>query len=397
MKKKADFPLLITYNDLIYLDNAATTQKPLSVINAVTDFYTTSNAPVKRGIYQLAEKATEAYEAARAIVARYLNADPNEVIFTSGATEGINFIAAAWAAEQLQEGDEIVLTELEHHANILPWQFLAQKKGITLRYIPVDVDGRLDYSTLDTLITSKTKLISCVTVSNAIGTTVDTKRIIMQARKVGARVLLDACQSAPHAPLDVQELDCDFLVFSGHKILGPTGIGVLFIKHDVQPYVRPYKFGGGMVLQADYFDATYLDPPHCFEAGMPPIAQAVGLGAALEYLTNQVDFNALQNYEAQLCAALIDGLQSMHYIRILGPIDQLEQQGHLVSFVHEKYHYHDVGAFLDKHSIAVRTGHYCAQPLARKLGIDGSIRVSFYLYNDEYDIKHLLEVLKKLT
>jgi SufS family cysteine desulfurase len=393
--KTNNFPFFKKHKDLIYFDNAATTQKPQCVIDAINYFYAYQNAPIKRGLYSIAESATEAFEHARKVVADFINADSDEIIFTSGATEGINFIASTWAVQHIKKGDEIVITELEHHSNMLPWQRCAQQTGAILKYIPVTQEGNLDLLHLDSIITKKTKMVSFLDVSNAIGTHVDVDSIVLRAREVGAKVLIDACQSIPHTKIDVKKYGCDFMVFSGHKMLGPTGIGVLYIKKAIQEEVPPYRLGGGMVFEADYFSARLLKAPKCFEAGTGPIAQAIGLSAAIKYL-NSLDFKAIKSLEASLCAATIEGLQKIPYIRILGPLDQLKEKGHLVSFIHEKYHFHDIAAYLDQHSICVRTGHYCAQPLARKLGIDGSVRVSFYLYNTLSEVQRFLDVMQHL-
>lgn len=392
---KKDFPLLKN-NKLIYFDNAATTQKPQQVIDTLSDFYAQHNAPIKRGIYRLAEEATQLYEDARATVAQFIGAQPDEIVFTSGATESINFIATAWGTKHIKAGDEIVITELEHHSNLLPWQQLALQKGATLKYIPVTDEGQLDLGNLDSIITKKTKIVSFLNVSNAIGTHVDVSALVKAARAVGAKVLIDACQSVPHQKTDVKAYDCDFLAFAGHKVLAPTGIGVLYIKKDMQPEVPPYQFGGGMVFEVGQYESRWLEPPHCYEAGTPPVAQAIGLASAINYLTEHIDYAALRQHEAALCTRLIEGLQALPAIRILGPIEQLKKMGHLVSFTHKKHHFHDVAAFLDSRGICVRTGHYCAQPLARKLGIDGSIRASFYLYNSISEVDQLLEALAAL-
>ncbi len=393
---KKDFPIFSHHKKLIYFDNAATTQKPQQVIDTISDFYAYHNAPVNRGMYQLAEEATQLYEDSRATVAQFIGAKSEEIVFTSGATESINFIASTWGEKHITAGDEIVITELEHHSNLLPWQQLALKKGASLKYIPVTREGMLDLSNLDRIITKKTKIVSFLDVSNAIGTHVDVSALVTAARSVGAKILIDACQSVPHQKISVQKYDCDFLAFSGHKLLGPTGIGVLYIKKDIQPEVPPYQFGGGMVFDVGQTQSRWLEPPQCYEAGTPPVAQAIGLASAIRYLTEQVDFVELKKHEAALCKRLIEGLQAIPDIRILGPIEQLKKEGHLVSFTHKKHHFHDVGAFLDQHGICVRTGHYCAQPLARKLGIDGSIRASFYLYNSPEGVDRLLEVLESL-
>jgi len=394
---KKDFPLLSS-SPLIYLDNAATTHKPESVIEAMNNFYRTGYATVHRGIYRLSEQATHQFEHVRSQVAHFINADPHEIIFTQGATQGINFIATAWALKRLNSGDEIVLTELEHHANLLPWQQVAQQTGATLRFIPILNDGTLDLTNLSTIITERTKLVSMVHVSNALGTHNDTAPIIKQARAVGAHVLLDAAQSVAHQKLDVRKLDVDFLVFSGHKLLGPTGIGVLYIRTALQQEVPPYHYGGGMVFHANYTHATWLKAPACYEAGTPPSAEVIGLGAALDYIEKNIDFDEQQRHEALLCSTIIKELETIPAIRILGPREMLRTRGHMVSFTLKGWHPHDVGAYLDQHGIAVRTGHYCAQPLATKLGIpQGSIRLSFYAYNSVQDVDSCIEVLKKLV
>jgi cysteine desulfurase / selenocysteine lyase len=392
---KKDFPLLKN-NKIIYFDNAATSQLPKHVIDMLNDFYTNHNAPIKRGIYRLAEEATQMYEDARAIVAQFIGAQSDEIVFTSGATESINFIATGWGNQHIRAGDEIVITELEHHSNLLPWQQLALQKGATLKYISVRDEGTLDLSNLDAIITTKTKIVSFLDVSNAIGTHVDVAALTKAARAVGAKVLIDACQSVPHQKINVKEYDCDFLVFSGHKMLASTGIGVLYIKKDVQHEVPPYQFGGGMVFEVGEFKSRWLKPPHCYEAGTPPVAQAIGLAAAINYLTKYVDFTALKKHEAALCTRMIENLHKLPDISILGPIEQLKKMGHLVSFTHKKHHFHDVAAYLDSKGICVRAGHYCAQPLARKLGIDGSIRASFYLYNSISEVDEFLDVIGNL-
>jgi cysteine desulfurase/selenocysteine lyase len=348
-------------------------------------------------MYSLAEKATARFEQARATIAGFINAQPQEIIITKGATEGINFIAATWAEHTLQEGDEIVLTELEHHANLIPWQQLAQRKNSVLKFIPINPDGSLNYDTLNDIITARTRFVTITHVSNAIGTTVDIKRIITMAQAVGARVLIDACQSIPHQPIDVKDIDCDFLVFSGHKMLGPTGIGILYMHQRMHSQVPPYHFGGGMIFEASYERATWLPSPARYEAGTPPVAQAIGLAEAINFLMNEIDFDRLISYESHLCGQFIKGLEAIPGFRIIGPTEDLIKRGHLVSFVHDSYHPHDIAAYLDTFGICVRSGHYCAQPLARKLGIEGgSVRASFYMYNTPSQIEQCLSVLKKL-
>jgi cysteine desulfurase/selenocysteine lyase len=394
---RKDFPILSSSpQPFIYFDNAATTQKPESVIEAMSNFYRTDYATVNRSMYARAEKATEKYEAVRAQVASFIGAEPSEIVFTKGATESINMVATAWGMQNIKKGDEIVLSELEHHANLLPWQQIAQKTGAILKFIPITSDGTLALDKLTEIITPKTKLVGIIHVSNALGTHNDLEPIIEAAHKVGARVLVDAAQSIAHQKIKVKKMNPDFLVFSGHKMLGPTGVGVLYIKKAVQPEMPPAQFGGSMVFQATYTDAQWLPAPACYEAGTPPIAEVIGLGAALEYYIKNIDFTALKAHETALTAHTINGLSTLPGIRILGPVEQLKKMGHMVSFTVEGYHPHDIGAYLDANGIAVRTGHYCAQPLAQRLGITGSIRVSFSCYNTIEEVDYFLEVMKKL-
>jgi cysteine desulfurase/selenocysteine lyase len=397
--KRADFPILkqtINGKPLCYLDNAATSQKPQSVIDAVVNFYTTTNSNIYRGAHFFSEQATMLYEQARAGVAQFIRArDTSEIIFTRGCTEGINFVATAWAMKHINPGDEIVITGLEHHANMVPWQNVAAARNAILKVIPVHPDGSLIIDNLDSIITEKTKLLACIHVSNALGTHVPVERLIMHAKQVGAYVLIDAAQSVGHQKVNVVDLDCDFLVFSGHKMLAPTGIGVLYIRQELHDIVDPYQFGGGMVFEVDYQKASYLKSPQKFEAGTPPIAQVIGLGAAVNYL-QQIDFEQLRAHEAQLCAQLIDGLASIDRVRMLGPLDQLKKQGHLVSFVVEGIHAHDVAAYLSQEGICVRAGDYCTQPLFKKMHLSGSVRASFYLYNTAQEIDRLLVAVDQL-
>jgi cysteine desulfurase / selenocysteine lyase len=395
-----DFPILkqsINGNPLAYLDNASTSQKPQVMIDAISNFYATACANTHRGVYLLAEEATRKFEEVRASVAAWIGAqDPREIVFTHGTTESINLVAASWALAHCKSGDEILVSELEHHANLLPWQRVVKQTGAQLTFIPVRADGTLDMAHLDQLITKKTKFVAVTHVSNAVGTTVDIKKIISHARAVGAKVLIDAAQSVPHQRIDVTELDCDFLVFSPHKMLGPTGVGVLYVHKRLHDEMEAYQLGGGIVYESTYESATLLPMPQLLEAGTPPIAQVIGLGAAIEYLSDEVDFAALAKHEAALCAHLIDGLQALPGIRILGPLDELKARGHMVSFVVGNMHAHDVAAYLDTFGIAVRAGHHCAQPFARKLGYDASIRASFYLYNTSEEVDRCLGALRKL-
>ena len=390
-----DFPLFSVYPELIYLDNAATTQKPRLVVEALTRFYQESNAQVLRGIYELGERATEKYDSVRSLVARYCGALPHEIIFTRGATEGINFIASSWAAKNLKQGDEIILSVLEHHANILPWIELEQKLGIKVNYIPLTEDGLLDHEAYESMISSKTKLVSVTHTSNVLGTAVDLKRIIVFAHQVGAKVLVDATQAAGREYLQLRASGVDFAVFSGHKMLGPTGCGVLFISEGIQEQVAPYQLGGGMVHSVGFHDYTVARTPYRYEAGTPSIADSIALGAAIEYLMS-FSFEALKKHEAALCARFIKGLQQIPHITILGPIEQLTQRGHMVSFMSSKAHAHDVAAFLDRRGICVRAGNHCAQPLHTLLGVAASVRSSFYGYTRETDIDRVLEALDSI-
>lgn len=394
--KKNDFPFFRHHPGLIYLDNAATTHKPQQVLDALNTFYITANANMHRGIYSLAEKATEDFEKTRDQVAHFLHAaDSSEIIFTHGATEGINMVAHGWGNQCVNEGDEVVVTQLEHHSNFVPWQQLCIRKNAILKIIPVTDEGMLDLTSLDQIITHKTKMVAVTQVSNAIGTPVELEPIVARAQAVGARVLIDGCQAVPYQSVDVQKLACDFYVFSGHKIMAPTGVGVLYARKNVHSEFRPLFTGGGMVVQVTQQSVTFLKPPRCYEAGTPPAAQVVGLSAALSYF-HEYGPAVLQKHVALLVRLTIEGLQKLSHIRILGPIEQLKQSGHLVSFVVEGVHAHDVAAYLDQHGICVRAGHHCAQPLAQKLTYQASVRVSFYLYSTIQDVEFLLKALKHL-
>jgi len=397
---RKDFPILeqrVNGNPLIYFDNAATTHKPQCVLDALINFYTKHNANIHRSIHVSGEQATGMYEAARANVANFIGAQPEEIVFTKNATESINAVASAWAKEHIKAGDEILVSELEHHSNLMPWQRLAQQNKAVLKFIPIKSDGTLDLSMLPVLLSDKTKLVVVSHVSNALGTHNDIQSIIQQAHAVGAKVLIDASQSVPHQKIDVQQLGCDFLVFSGHKMLGPTGIGVLYINKALHDQLQPYQLGGGMIYEADFKKAVYLPMPHLLEAGTPPIAQAIGLGAAIDYIQKNIDFDALQKHEAALCERFINGLQKIKGIKVLGPIEQLKKGGHLVSFVVEGIHPHDVAAYLSEHGIFTRAGHQCAQPLAKKLGVNASTRASFYAYNTQEEVDACLDVLQQLV
>ncbi|MFC1842496.1 aminotransferase class V-fold PLP-dependent enzyme [Candidatus Dependentiae bacterium] len=398
-KLREDFPILKeTINDcpLVYLDNAATTQRPKQVLNTLMDFYTKYNSNIHRSVHAFGEKATVLFEGAREKIANFINAAPEEVIFTSGTTEGINFAASTWGMTHIAPGDHIVISEVEHHSNMIPWQQVALKKGATIKFISVGQDGNLDSSNLDEIITPKTKLVAVTHASNVLGSHIDVKKIIKRAKEVGAKTLIDAAQSAPHQKIDVKDLDCDFLAFSGHKMLAPTGIGALFIKREIQEEVPPYQFGGGMVFEVDYDKASWCHTQRRFEAGTQPIAQAIGFGAAIDYLTQNINFEQLEKYEAKLCKKTIEGLQSIGGIRILGPVNKLKEDGHLVSFVMDDVHSHDVSAYLASFGIATRAGHNCAQPLAKKIGIEAAVRASFYFYNTEQEVDYFLNKMEDI-
>lgn len=396
---RKDFPIFERMirgeNRLVYLDSGATSQKPNVVIDAEADFYRNNNAAVHRGAHQLAEEATEAYERARLIVANFLGAQADEIVFTKSATESLNLLAYAIgnAPEgnrfHLSEGDRIVVTEMEHHANLIPWQQLCKRTAAHLAWFDVKDDGRLDLSNIKSIITEDTKIVAITHQSNVLGTINPLEAIVARAHEVGAVVILDACQSVPHMKVDVKALDIDFLAFSGHKSLGPTGVGVLWGKATLLEELPPFLFGGSMISSASMTGATWAPIPRKFEAGVPNMAQAVGLGAALEYL-QQVGLDNIHEHEIALTERLIKGLQQIDGVKIFGPTD-IEMRGGVVAFTVEGLHPHDVGQFLDSKGIAVRTGHHCAWPLNKKFGINATVRASIYLYNDEADIDALIE------
>ena len=379
---------------LVYLDSGATSQKPNVVIEAEANFYRLHNAAVHRGAHQLAEEATDAYEGARQIVAEFLGADSDEIIFTKSATESLNLLAYACGNAplgnrfHLYPGDRIVVTEMEHHANLIPWQELARRTGAELAWFSLDESGRLDLSDIESVITAKTKIVALTHQSNVLGTINPLDAIVARAHEVGAVVILDACQSAPHMSINVRDLDVDFLAFSGHKSLGPTGVGILWGRSELLNELPPFLYGGSMIETVTMTDATWALAPRKFEAGVPNMAQAVGLGAALQYL-QKIGFADIHDHEMALTKELINGLQEMPGVRIVGPTD-LIMRGGVVSFTLADIHPHDLGQFLDAQGIAVRTGHHCAWPLNRKLGVVATTRASIYLYNDEADIDALL-------
>jgi cysteine desulfurase / selenocysteine lyase len=395
-KIREDFPLLINNPQLIYFDNAASTQKPQHVIDAVTKIYEHSYANIGRGTYRLSLEAGKLYETAREKVARFINASPEETIFVSGTTEGINFIASTWGEENIHEGDEIVLSVLEHNANLLSWLTLARKKKAILKFIPVNSDGTLDLNNLDSIITTQTKLVSITQSSNAIGTQPPLEKIISRAHQEGALVLVDGAQSVPYGKVDVKKLGVDFFVFSGHKMLAPTGVGVLYIKKDIQHLISPYQFGGGMCVLERDDSVEYKTSVSKFEAGTPPFVQAIGLGAAIDYLTT-IDFDLMQKHLASLCERAIEGLEKLPGVTIYGPKEELKNRGHLVSFSVRGLSAESVSDYLNRYGIAVRAGSHCAHKIACVLGYDSTVRVSFYLYNTLDEVDYFLSVIRKLV
>ncbi|TCP46208.1 cysteine desulfurase/selenocysteine lyase [Tamaricihabitans halophyticus] len=399
---RADFPILSrTVRDgkpLVYLDSGATSQRPRQVLDAERRFLETSNAAVHRGAHQLAEEATDAYEDARARLAAFVGASTGELVFTKNATEGVNLVAyamgnAATAGKEaarfvLREGDEIVVTEMEHHANLVPWQQLAQRTGATLRWFGVTDDGRLDLSNLDELVHERTRLVAFTHQSNVLGTVNPPERIVARAKEVGALTVLDACQSVPHGSVDFTALGVDFAVFSGHKMLAPSGIGVLYGRRELLEAMPPFLTGGSMIEQVFMERSTFAEPPQRFEAGVPMTSQAIGLGAAVDYLS-AIGMDRIAAHEHALTEAAVRGLGEIPGVRIVGPTDGVDRGG-AISFVVDGVHPHDAGQVLDSLGVEVRVGHHCAWPLHRRLGIPASIRASVYLYNDESDIAALL-------
>ena len=393
-----DFPILDrTIRDgkrLVYLDSGATSQKPNVVIDAESDFYRSHNAAVHRGAHQLAEEATDAYEGARAIVANFLNADIDEIIFTKSATESLNLIAYAMGNAHagnrfhLKAGDSIVVTEMEHHANLIPWQQLAARTGATLKWFSITTEGRLDLSHLNSLVDGSTKVVALTHQSNVLGTINPLEDISRRAHEVGAVVVLDACQSVPHMATDVKALNVDFLAFSGHKAVGPTGVGIFWGRAELLAELPPFLTGGSMIENVTMESATWAPAPRKFEAGVPNMAQAVGLGAALTYLTG-IGMENIHRHEVELTRYLLNGLSEIADLRIIGPTTT-DNRGGVVSFTLGDIHPHDLGQFLDSQGIAVRTGHHCAWPLTRKLGVPATTRASVYLYNTTDDLDALI-------
>ncbi len=400
---RKDFPIFSKVmrgeNRLVYLDSGATSQKPFQVLDAERNFYETSNAAVHRGAHLLAEEASIAYEGARQVLADFLNAELDEVIFTRGATESINALAYSFGNSDansrfsLKPGDRIVVSELEHHANLIPWQQLAKRTGAELAWFPIDSDGRLDQSEIDSLINEKTKIVAITHQSNVLGTIVPLEKIVKRAHSFGAVVVLDACQSAPHFAIDVKTLGVDFLAFSGHKALGPTGIGILWGRSEYLNQMEPFLTGGSMIETVTMTEAKWAQSPKRFEAGVPNMAQAVGFAAAINYLNN-LGMDNVAKHEKELTAYALDKFKELDKVKLIGPTDSVDR-GSVISFTIDGIHPHDVGQVLDQYGVAVRTGHHCAWPLMKKLGLVGTTRASFYVYNDEADVDALIDSILK--
>jgi cysteine desulfurase/selenocysteine lyase len=394
---RADFPALsrtVHGRPLVFLDSAASSQKPLPVLEAMERVYRECYANVHRGIYAFSEEATLAYENARDRVASFINAPVREgIIFTRNTTEAINLVAYAWGRTNIRSGDRILLTEMEHHSNLVPWQLLAQEKGAQLVYLPITDDGLLRMDLLDSLLDERVKLVAVTMMSNVLGTVNPVKEIICRAHAAGAVVLVDAAQSVPHMPVDVQDLDCDFLAFSGHKMCGPTGIGVLYGKEALLEAMPPFLGGGDMIRKVEWESATWNRLPWKFEAGTPAFVEGIGLGAAVDYLT-AIGMEAIAAHERELTAYALERLSALLGLNIVGP--PAHQRGGVVAFTFRGIHPHDIAHMLDMEGIAVRAGHHCAQPLHRRLGLTATVRASFYLYNTAEEVDALARALERI-
>ena len=390
---RAQFPILsrqVNGKPLVYLDSAASAQKPRAVIDAMTAVMENSYANVHRGLHTLANETTDAYEAARKSVAKFINAGEHEIVFTKGGTEAINLVAAGLGAS-LAPGDEILLTVMEHHANIVPWHFLRERKGVVLKFVPVLDDGTLDLAAIPDLLTARTKVVALTQMSNVLGTINPVAEIARMAHDAGAKVLVDGCQGVVHLDIDVKALGVDYYVFSSHKLYGPTGIGVLYGTSEALAALPPYQGGGEMIGEVRLEAITYADPPHRFEAGTPPIIEAIGLGAAIEWL-NTIDRKAAAEHEARLYARVIDGLKGYNWLRVIG---EAPGKGAIMAFTVDGAHAHDVAQILDRYGVAVRAGTHCAEPLMRRFGLTASARASFALYNTEGEADAFVDALTR--
>jgi cysteine desulfurase/selenocysteine lyase len=391
-KIRTDFPILqrevYPGVPLIFLDSAASSQRPLAVIESMNDYYRLHHANVHRGIHRLSEEATELYEGARDRIAQFINAPGScQVIYVRNATEGFNLVAYSWGRANIKEGDEILLTEMEHHANLIPWQLLAEEKGAVLRYVPFLDNGTLDLSTLPDLLTEKTKLFSFTAVSNVFGTVNPVRQLVDAAHVVGALAMVDAAQAVPHMPVDVQEWDCDFMAFSAHKMCGPTGIGILYGRREILDQMPPFMGGGDMILRVNLEGATWNDLPWKFEAGTPSIAEAIGLGTAVDYLTD-LGMDEVHAYEQFITGYALEALSEVPGLRLFGP--SAAQKGGVAAFALAGVHPHDIADILDKQGIAVRAGHHCAMPLHHRCGVNATTRASFYIHTTTEEVDKLV-------
>ena len=391
---RKDFPFLEAENGenpLVYFDNASTTQKPIQVLNKLDQFYRKSNANVHRGVYRLSQQATDAYENARKKIAGFINAkDDRSIIFTRGTTESINLVAYAWAQQQLKPGDEILVTEMEHHSNLVPWQITAERTGAVLKYIPLNDDLELDLEKPEKYFTPKTKVFALIHKSNTLGKLNPVQKLIRHAKTVGAITVVDGAQSVPHTTVDVQQLGCDFFAFSGHKMLGPTGVGILFGKPELLESMEPFQSGGEMIEKVTMTHSTWNDIPWKFEAGTPNIAQAVGLGKAIDFLQN-ISMKKVEEHIGELTEYGMKKLNEINGVRIY---NKKNIHGGIISFNVDGVHPHDLAQFLDQDNIAIRTGHHCTQPIMKKLGVSGTARISFYIYNTKEEIDKLCGCMK---
>jgi cysteine desulfurase/selenocysteine lyase len=390
---RADFPILdqrVNGKQVVFLDSAASSQKPVQVLQAMDDVYRGGYANVHRGVYAFSESATARYDEARAKVARFIGAPaPETVVFTRNATEALNLIAHSYGRHYLNAGDEIVITELEHHANFVPWMELARERDLPLSFIPIAQDGRLDLGQLDALITDRTRLVSFAHVSNVLGTITDPRPIVERARAVGAKVIIDGSQAVPHMPVDVGAIDPDFYVFSGHKMLGPTGIGVLYGKRDLLEAMPPFMTGGDMISYVGFDGVRWNDVPFKFEAGTPAFVEAIGLGAAVDYLSG-LGMGEVREHEREITAYALDRMAEVPGARVLGPTDP-DIRGGVLTFTLDRIHPHDLASLLDRDGVAIRAGHHCAQPLHQRLGLNATARASFYIYSELREVDALIE------
>jgi len=393
---RKDFPILgrkIRDKPLVYFDNAATTQKPLSVIDAIRDYYMNYNSNIHRAVHQMAEEATHAYETTRQKVARFINSrSTDEIIFTRNATEAINLVSYAWGQDNIRRDDRIVITELEHHSNIVPWQVLCNQTRASLDYIEVDDGGCLDMDSYEkTLRNRKTRLISISEVSNVLGTIVPIREIVKKAHAKDIPVLVDAAQSVPHMPVDVQATDCDFMVFSAHKMLGPTGVGILYVKKEILEELQPFISGGDMIKEVHKYETVYNDLPYKFEAGTPNIADVIGFGAAMDYL-NRLGMDKVRDHEIELTKYAMDAMKDIRGMTLYGPLDA-KNKGGVISFNLGDIHPHDLATILNDHGIAIRSGHHCAQVLMEKFDLSAMSRASFYIYNTIEEVDKFINAL----